>query len=274
MTLKQRYLFDITGYLHLKNVLTSEILRTAQEAVNRYINTPIDQMPDGFEFTGLYQNGFAFDKCLESLTLHSVTWPIIKELLSDKPRFIRGSLKRDTHENWNRAEKSISNPGGLHCARDDYGRYSTRYETKDGRIYCDDLVAFFYFTDVFPGDGGLIVIPGSHKSEFERPSNLLTLDDADGIDPKPHSVFTNITPRAGDVVLISELLTHGVLRWRPTDRDRRLLVLRYKPQYMGKSSFSQAILDKLSAETLELISSAPYHHIKDIVKRDVVTLTI
>jgi len=33
-------------------------------------------------------------------------------------------------------------------------------------------------------------------------------------------------------------------------------------------------LDKLSAETLELISSAPYHHIKDIVKRDVVTLTI
>ena len=63
MTLKQRYLFDITGYLHLKNVLTSEILRTAQEAVDRYITTPIDQMPDGFEFTGLYQNGFAFDKC-------------------------------------------------------------------------------------------------------------------------------------------------------------------------------------------------------------------
>ena len=273
MTLEQRYLFDITGYLHLKNVLTGEILRTAQEAVDRYINTPIDQMPDGFEFTGLYQNGFAFDKCLEALTLHPVTWPIIKELLSDKPRFAKGSLKHDTHENWKQVEKAISNPGGLHCARDDYGWYSTRYETKDGRIYCDDFVAFFYFTDVFPSDGGLIVIPGSHKSEFERPSNLLTFDEEDGIDPQPHPVFTNITPRAGDVVFISELLTHGVLRWRPTDRDRRLLVLRYKPQYMGKSSFSSAILDRLSAETLELISSVPYHHIKDIVKQDVVTLT-
>ena len=274
MTEKQRYLFDTTGYLHLKSVLTSEILRVAQEAVNRYINTPVDQMPDGFGFTELYQNGFAFDKSLEALTMHPVTWPIIKELLADKPRFVRGSLKCDMYGNWQQVEKSVSNPGGLHCARDDYGRYSTRYETKDGRIYCDDLVAFFYFTDVFPGDGGLIVIPGSHKSEFERPRNLLTLDDTDGIDPEPHSVFTNITPRAGDVVLISELLTHGVLRWRPTERDRRLLVLRYKPQYMGKSLFSPAILDKLSAETLELISSAPYHHIKDIVKRDVVTLTI
>ena len=30
------------------------------------------------------------------------------------------------------------------------------------------LVVFFYLTDVEPGDGGLIVLPGSHKSQFTR----------------------------------------------------------------------------------------------------------
>jgi len=31
----------------------------------------------------------------------------------------------------------------------------------------------------------------------------------------------NITPKVGDVVVISELLTHGALTWQPKDRERR-----------------------------------------------------
>ena len=37
MTPKQRYLFDVTGYLHLKNVITGDALAEASEAVDRYI---------------------------------------------------------------------------------------------------------------------------------------------------------------------------------------------------------------------------------------------
>ena len=117
------------------------------------------------------------------------------------------------------------------------------------------------------------MIPGSHKSEFQRPKDLLALDEADGFDPEPDPVFTNITARAGDVVIISELLTHGVLRWKPTDRDRRILVLRYKPQYMGKHNFPQPILDRLSPETQELVASAHFQHTKEIVKQDIVHLS-
>ena len=39
MTSEQRYLFDMTGYLHLKNVLNPEELHNAQEAADRYIQT-------------------------------------------------------------------------------------------------------------------------------------------------------------------------------------------------------------------------------------------
>ena len=39
MTSEQHYFFDLTGYLHLKNVLNAEELHKAQEAADRYIHT-------------------------------------------------------------------------------------------------------------------------------------------------------------------------------------------------------------------------------------------
>ena len=122
-----------------------------------------------------------------------------------------------------------------------------------------------------PGDGGLIVIPGSHKSEFARPKELLTLDEADGIDPLDDPVFVNITPKAGDIVIFRTDARCAALE---EDRDRRFLVLRYFPQFSGRHSFPQPILDRLSPETLELVESAGYGHIKEIVKQDAVTLTM
>ena len=146
MTSKQRYLFDLNGYLHIKNVLSDEELREAQQAVERCVRTSPDQLPHG--------RNFAFDKSLEALTMHPVTWPIVKELTDDKPRFNRGSLVVETHE------KQTMTP--FHCAREDCGWQTRRYEVRNGRIFCNDIIAFFYFTDVYPGDGGLLVLPGSH----------------------------------------------------------------------------------------------------------------
>ena len=68
MTSEQRYLFDMTGYLHLENVLNPEELHNAQEAADRYIQTPPDALPAGFEADqGNYTHGFAFDRALELL---------------------------------------------------------------------------------------------------------------------------------------------------------------------------------------------------------------
>ena len=48
MTPEQRYFFDLTGYLHLRGVLSESELRPAQDAGQRYIDTPPDQLPEGF----------------------------------------------------------------------------------------------------------------------------------------------------------------------------------------------------------------------------------
>ena len=91
---------------------------------------------------------------------------------------------------------------------------------------------------------GLVVVPGSHKSVFSRPRTLFqpfgnatrpnrppaedwlgaSLDTSQNV---PDGLL-HITPEAGDVIIMSEALTHGVLPWVPTDRPRRALTLRYK----------------------------------------------
>ena len=265
MTTAQRYLFDVTGYLHLKNALSPEELSAAREATQCYIDTPHDELSPGFGVDGKrHLHGFAFDKSLEALVLHPKTWPIVMELTNGKPRFSSGTLQVDLPG---------VDGGGLHCARDDFGWESCRYETRNGRIYCDSFVIFPYFDDVFPGDGGLLVVPGSHKAAFERPEELFNKGDIKDASNLPEGVI-NLTPRAGDVLIISELLTHGILPWTPPDRIRRILVLRYAPQHSRSGGgLPEAVKERLSPETIELMEPAHYTHTKEIAKRNVVTLS-
>ena len=101
MTSEQRYFFDTTGYLHLTNALASTELAATQAAVQRYIDTPPEELPPGFTaHGGGYAHSFAFDKALEALTLHPSIWPVVKELTADKPRFVSGSLRVNTWDDF------------------------------------------------------------------------------------------------------------------------------------------------------------------------------
>ena len=64
MTTEQRYLFDVTGYLHLRKAISEKDLALAQQAANNYINSSQDDLSSDFGSTDgrLYENGFAFHK--------------------------------------------------------------------------------------------------------------------------------------------------------------------------------------------------------------------
>ncbi len=267
MTPEQRYLFDLNGYLHLRGALSDGELRAAREAAERYVATPEAELPEGFGKDGKrHLHGFAFDKALEHLPLHPSIWPIVKELTNARPRLTSGTLQVNIPDQIDEALR-------LHCARDDYGWDAIRYEVRDGRIFCDHTVFFPYLTDVHAGDGGLLVVPGSHKSMFGRPRHLFQNGLIENRDEMPEGVV-NITPKAGDIVVMNELVTHGALPWTPKDRMRMILVLRYHPQYTGGSELPQAIQKRLSPETRELAARAGYGEVKEIVKRDNIALTV
>ena len=266
MTPEQRYWFDLTGYLHIKSALSPEELIAAQEAAKRYMQSDPDNLPDGFAIEeNRHTHGFAYDKALERLALHPTTWPIVKEITRNRPRLTSGTLQVNIPGRIDKAQR-------LHCARDDYGWDAIRYDVRDGKVFCDHIVVFPYLTDVNPGDGGLLVVPGSHKSMFDRPPAMFHNGLIEDLNDLPEGVV-NVTPKAGDIVIINELVTHGVLPWTPKDRNRMILVLRYQPQYKG-GDFPDAIKKRLSPETCELIAKGSYKDRKAIVDQEFVTLTI
>lgn len=131
-------------------------------------------------------------------------------------------------------------------------------EERNGRVFCDNFVAFPYLDSVNEGDGGLIILPGSHKSKFTRPPHLFG-DWSRDKQPDPatdskidwgavpdgpptagaspgiglhKTLVANITPQAGDILIMPEATCHGVLPWRaPAGQRRRILSLRFHIQH-------------------------------------------
>jgi hypothetical protein len=258
MTPQQRYLLDVQGFLHLKGALSPDEVAQARQAAERYMETPPEKLPPGFGIDGrLHKHGFAFDPALQALTLHPAYWPIVLELTRGKPRLVSGTLQASRHDLEDEALR-------LHCAREDWGWESSRFESREGRIFSDHIVVFPYLSDVKPGDGGVVVLPGSHKAHFERPPDLYgggTLGDG----PLPEGLI-NVTPQAGDVVIISESLTHGALPWKPKDRRRIILVLRYRQQTCGAAPLPEEITARLGPQVRELVAAAGHQDCKEIAK--------
>lgn len=296
MTDKARYLMDLNGWLHLRGALDDVQLAAARDAADRL--TALDELPPGIVLEVVadntkpnaigchYDKAFAFDRALESLAFHPATWPIILELTNGKPMLKDGVLLVD--------DNRLNEPrgAGLHCAREDFGPEAARFEVRNGRIFCDNIAIFFYLDDVMPGDGGLIVVPGSHKSQFARPEDLYAPHNREsvarnreilgeeegwttrrGVFPDDCTLdgLLQLAPiAAGDVIVMPEALTHGVMPWMPADRARRTLMLRYQQQTMPPHKnppIGPDIIARLAPETCELIAQASIAHTKEVVKQ-------
>lgn len=108
-------------------------------------------------------------------------------------------------------------------AYDEQGRfdYELSYSCHNGRIRCNLLAASLQLTDSKEGEGGFVILPGSHKANFASPAAV-----------REHRVAKErcIQPaaRAGDVILFTEAATHGTLAWKGTV-TRRLALYRFAP---------------------------------------------
>ena len=77
----------------------------------------------------------------------------------------------------------------------------------------------------------------------------------------------------GDAIVLSpvwflqEALVHGALPWVPTDRLRRVLVLRYKPHDGNVGPNPPWVVERLSAETRGLVAAADPAHVKALARR-------
>ena len=339
MTPEMRYLLDLNGYLHLRGALSPRELHACRAAADRYVAlcAAVERagagasVPEGFGNGAKpghpggrgYSNGYAWEKPLEQLLFHRRVWPIVLELTDGRPGLSTGTMIVDDAA-LGQAHQQGSH---LHCAREDVegivnpGRSPSNVAPFEGSCYCqrdpnsdrirsDNFVVFPYLDSVAEGEGGLVVLPGSHKSKFNRPAHLFgrfgldahrqsqqSRDTGNGWQAIPssppavgaspelgvHSLVANLTPEAGDILIMPEATCHGVLPWRGLGR-RRIFSLRFHAQhgdlrdYRAKKGvqavgdFPRYMREKWSPETLELLLGAEEGHTKAIARREVIEL--
>ena len=172
-----KFFFDLKGFVHLKGVLS-------QEEVDR-CNAAIDAHADRFfqtertlEGDSKVLGGTDKQKWMEGmlewerphcepfrdLLVHPVIQPYLNELLGGGYRLDHGPLLIAMDKG----------DGGhyLHGGGVERQDFSQTYTFKYGQMFCGLTVVEFQLADEGPGDGGLAVIPGSHKANYPLPEKL------------------------------------------------------------------------------------------------------
>ena len=132
------------------------------------------------------------------------------------------------------------------------------YAYTNGQMRCGLLVVQYTLHDQNPGDGGLCVIPGSHKANFSCPPKITTWEEH-------QEVVYQVPLKAGDMVIFSENTLHGTLPWQ-ADHDRRALLYRYTPKYLhyagGTYEVNQPAWVSELTEAQQAVLEPPYiyHH--------------
>ncbi|MDA0747143.1 MAG: phytanoyl-CoA dioxygenase family protein [bacterium] len=256
MTEDEKYLFDLNGYLVIENVLSEEEVAVANEAIDRHLDQgkvrDREQSLDGGspalrgekgrgELMGMMEWEKPWCDPFRELLAHPTLVPYLNEILGkgfrvDHQMFFLWMEKG--------AEGFIfhgsSGPGF------DPNQY---YIYRNGKMHNGLTVVTFQLTDVNPGDGGLIVIPGSHKSNIACPQAMRRYE-------KYQEHVRQVVCKAGDVVIFTEAVTHGTLPWT-AEHPRRSLLTRYTAGNMAYVPAKPA--PEWADERVRVVMEPPYH---------------
>lgn len=198
----EKFLFDLQGYLILRGAIDPDLIRALDKAVVE--NEAIDHDESWAEglpvvtaahFTKdtwvdhqIRLNGLPrLDPVFDELIAHPALMPYLTEFMGE-PQLVN---------TW-----SISKYAGREASGWHHGIPTEQYTVRDGVISSTMVNVAIMLTPNHPGDGCFIVIPGSHKKNFELDKRWRTA----GLDT-PGSV--EITGDPGDLMIFTEALTHA-----------------------------------------------------------------
>jgi len=244
MSEAERYLFDLNGFLIVRNVLTPSEIKAANEAIDAHSSRMIERSDDALrnavDGTHMYGNGPGRkdlggvlewgpqdSKVFRSVLAHPRLVPLFHGILGKGYRMdhLPFIIAQDRG-----AEGFQLHGGTVDCATGQYNPYLA-YACHQNTIHTSLLGVNVMLVDHDAGAGGFCAIPGSHKSNFACPPGM--------IDGESHSEYV-VQPvtRAGDVVLFSEGTVHGAMPWN-REYQRRTCLYRFAPStnVYGRSYF-------------------------------------
>ena len=224
MTPEEKFLFDLQGYLVIKDVLSPDEVAELNAIADEKFPRP--EGATGQRNSRVTQWGAPFQALID----HPRIVPYLIELIDSKFR-----LDHDYCIFMHEGDRG----GSLHGGEGHEGDHWYKY--RDGVMRNGLCVVTYFLSPAAQGDGGFACIPGTHKSNFlsSIPPEVRRFER-----PAPYVVQPAV--EAGDALFFTEALIHGTMTWRAR-HERRALLYKYSP---GHSAWSQNYYDLSQFENL------------------------
>lgn len=246
----QDFLFDLNGYLILKNVIAPDHLAALNAAFDGF---PALEPEDWWGNVQRMDNAGATGTELHNIVEAGPAF----EALIDHPGWV-DRVRRYCGEAGTYAEglfidecfASVRRSGGffpMHSGGQD-GVVRNQFRFVNGQFRCAQVNVLVALTDIGAGDGGTRIIPASHKSNIAHPVFAQSFDARRAAEDEVIEGSVEATLKAGDALLFVDAIAHGATR-RTNPGERRVVIYRYGPAW-GATRFgfhySPELLARLS----------------------------
>ena len=232
---QEKYLFDLRGYMVVKNALSTEQVEDLSSRLEAYCKT------DGRRHFGSDRTRFGAEGdtawSAPSLLEWGGTYIDLIDLATIAPYLetLLGVGYRLDHDYINVV--NAEHPSQLHLhggghqgaggpqdlvGPSDGGQCYYRYN--NGRFFNGLLTVAFELDSVSPSSGGFACVAGSHKVNFPLPREWRLSKRQAGI---PQCV-DRVTAEAGDAIIFTEACAHGTVPWEGGG-ERRTVFYKYCP---------------------------------------------
>ena len=256
LTDAERYLFDLNGFVVVRNLLTKEEVDAANQAIDRRIDEFVERPVDiknarHTDFSsssnvssGRLEHGHFLEwpkedsQPFRSLLAHRGLVPRVQSFVGEGFRLDHLPLlliQRPQVEGFDRHGGAIASNGEWN--------QELSYTFQSGRSRCSLLAVSVALSDVEEDDGGFVIVPGSHKANLPPPTSVLKNECGEDILRQPKL-------KAGDAIIFSEATMHGALPWKGTV-ERRFALYRYGPGHHG---YGRGYLDGWSEEMVSQLT--------------------
>lgn len=234
------YLFDLRGFLILRGALDGDHVDQMNQRIDDLLALD-PPLTNGQWYGGVLAHTYTGHEGLNLQQIYEAGEPF--ERLIDHPawiekvkHFVGGQDDFDAYHGplfIDEAFASIRGPGdaiGLHSGGHRRTK-RTQFRCHNGQFHCGQINILMALSDIGPGDGGTMVIPGSHKANFDHPQfgeKRMKDDEVASVDGTEGAIEVHL--KKGDCLLFVDATSHGsALRVNPG--QRRIMVYRYGPSW-------------------------------------------
>jgi Phytanoyl-CoA dioxygenase (PhyH) len=261
MTSKEKFLFDLNGFVLVRNALSAEEVNAMNTAIERNMDSArIREAPglkNAVKGSALSAPGSRLDMggmlgwpspdgdMFRRLLCHRALTPYLTELVGEGYRLDHQPLVLVQGKD----SEGFALHGGPISGHDGVpeGRFNPelQYRCHNGTIWNSLLAMLVFLYDSKEGEGGFCALRGSHKLNFAM-YNEMTNGDA----PEFNEHIYQPAVKKGDVIFFSEATVHGSIPWKG-EHQRRLALYRFSP---ANFAYGRAYLNQWGAHGADVMS--------------------